>query len=205
MKKPAILLIGPTGSGKSPLGSYLEENGISQHRLAHFDFGELLRQTAAGKKNCGMPEEDIAQLKQILKSGALLERENFYLAERIINHFNSTTSADVIILNGLPRHVNQAKEVSPWFDVRAVIQLECDAQTVVSRIQSNAGNDRTHRSDDDLKLVQRKLEIFETRTAPLCTWFKAKGVRIIKVSVSSDTQPETFVPQLESALASLSF
>ena len=107
MKKPAILLIGPTGSGKTPLGEYIAAKGLFKKQFTHFDFGELLRTTAAGTRTCDLSATDIRRLQDILDSGALLEKETFYLAERIISHFNATTAAEAVVLNGLPRHRQQ--------------------------------------------------------------------------------------------------
>ena len=196
-EKPAILLIGPTGSGKTPLGQYIEANGIFNRRFAHFDFGELLRQIATGKRDCNLPASDISRLKAILDSGALLEADTFYLAEKIISHFNTTTTADAILLNGLPRHEQQAKDISPWFSIRMVIRLACDAQTVFERIESNAGKDRSGRADDGLALIKQKLIIFNNRTVPLCEWFASKGISVMEIPVDVDTQPDAIVAALE--------
>lgn len=194
--KPAILLIGPTGSGKTPLGEYIATHGIFQNRFAHFDFGEMLRQTAAGTWDSNLAATDVARLQSILDSGALLEKDNFYLAERIISHFNTTTIADAVVLNGLPRHRQQAKDISPWFDIRLVIHLVCSAETVVTRIQSNSGKDRAQRDDDQIELVKRKLSIFSTRTAPLCQWFSNQGIEVVDIPVEMETQPAHIVAAL---------
>ncbi len=42
----SILLLGPTGAGKSPLGNQMEQNGIRGKRCFHFDFGHELRSIA---------------------------------------------------------------------------------------------------------------------------------------------------------------
>jgi|GEM_PF-132153 len=41
-----IVLLGPTGSGKTPLGQLMVERGIWGRRCVHFDFGNLLRRIA---------------------------------------------------------------------------------------------------------------------------------------------------------------
>jgi hypothetical protein len=41
-----MLLIGPTGVGKTPFGSCLEKNGFRGRRCLHFDFGHELRTVA---------------------------------------------------------------------------------------------------------------------------------------------------------------
>ena len=53
-----ILLIGPTGSGKTPFGDYLEQHGIADRACLHFDFGSSLRSAAQGILP-GFTEEEI--------------------------------------------------------------------------------------------------------------------------------------------------
>ena len=44
---PALLLLGPTGSGKTPLGDEIERRGLYGRRCLHFDFGASLRAAAS--------------------------------------------------------------------------------------------------------------------------------------------------------------
>lgn len=197
MKKPAVLLIGPTGSGKTPLGNYISRHGLWNKTFAHFDFGELLRQTAAKKRQCKMSTTDLTLLKTILDSGALLEKDTFYLAEKIIAQFNESTDAEFILLNGLPRHVQQAEDVAPHFDIQFVIHLRCTAEVVLERILSNKGKDRTDRTDDSLDLVKKKLEIFATRTTPLISYFENLGAKIVDIGIHPNSQPATLVEDIQ--------
>lgn len=43
----AMVLLGPTGSGKTPLGHVFAARGFLNRRCAHFDFGENLRDNGA--------------------------------------------------------------------------------------------------------------------------------------------------------------
>jgi hypothetical protein len=44
---PALLLLGPTGAGKTPLGDWLEAHGLWGRPCHHFDFGANLRAVVA--------------------------------------------------------------------------------------------------------------------------------------------------------------
>ena len=112
MKLEAILLLGPTGSGKTPLGEYLEQAPLWNRRCHHFDFGANLRAVVAGDEAGSFTAEEIRILRRVLEEGILLEAEQFPLAARILDAFiarNGVRAADLLVLNGLPRHLEQAR------------------------------------------------------------------------------------------------
>jgi len=185
--RPALLLLGPTGAGKSPLGHLLVQNGLAGRTCAHFDFGERLRAVVNREDNGTMSDDDVSFLSSVLASGALLENETFFLAQKIIDRFNRDNPADIVILNGLPRHDGQAADVERSFDVRMVCFLRCSAQTVAERIRQNSGGDRTGRTDDDLDLMAQKLRTFHQRTEPLIERYGAKGIPVMTFDIEVDT------------------
>jgi adenylate kinase len=190
----ALLLLGLTGSGKTPLGQTLHLRGVHGLRCAHFDFGEHLRRiVAGGQSDQVISIADIEFLRGILHTGALLEDKDFPIAKRILRRFLSQQGADaetLVVLNGLPRHVGQARAMASLLQVHTVVNLRCSAETVLARIAGNAGGDRSQRKDDRLADVRLKLEIFDQRTALLVDFYDSIGARIIQLSVSADTAPE---------------
>lgn len=200
----AMLLLGPTGSGKTPLGEYLAERGFRDRRCVHFDFGQNLRDTVAseGAGTDLMPAE-LDFLRDVLNSGALLENETFHIARRIFAAFcrnRELKSRDLVVLNGLPRHVGQATDVAGLATVRLVVCLECKAPTVFARIDANAGGDRTGRLDDSRAEVAAKLRLFNERTMPLLDHYGSRGVRIVRVSVTDDSTLESVVASVTAQL-----
>lgn len=199
----AILLLGPTGAGKSPLGDRIEQAGLWGKRCFHFDFGENLRAIAGLKRAEGFSAAELDYVRDVLERGALLENETFVVAEKILDRFaaaRSVEDGDLLIMNGLPRHEGQARDVGSRVRVGRVVELVCDAETVVERIQTNAGSDRTGRKDDDIALVRRKLEVFTARTAPLLFYYREKGVPTTRLQVTVDTRPDELIAELESVL-----
>jgi adenylate kinase len=199
----AILLLGPTAAGKTPLGELIEARGLAGRRCLHFDFGENLRQTvASGRPDAIVSAEDLQFLRGVLATGALLEDRDFPIAERILRSFLVRRAAEPstwIVLNGLPRHAGQAQRVAAILDVRTVVALECSAETVVARVDANTGGDRTQRTDDDLDAVRRKLTIYAARTAPLVAYYRERGTRIVTLDVQVDTRPEAMWAAVQKA------
>ena len=188
-RPPALLLLGPTGSGKTPLGQVLEVRGLAASRCVHFDFGENLRQAAArNEPDEIVSREDIEFMRHVLRTGALLEDEQFPLAARLLRGFlarRCVGPATWVVLNGLPRHAGQAVAISEILDVRAVVYLRCSPETVAARIQADAGGDRCGRTDDDVGDIRRKLAIFTLRTQPLLDFYRHQNVRAVVLDVTS--------------------
>lgn len=193
-RRPAVLLLGPTGAGKTPLGELMEKRGLWGTRCLHFDFGANLRRIVArNRPDRWIGREELDFLKGVLQSGALLENEHFSIAERVLHSFLAEREADaqtLIVLNGLPRHVGQADAVDRFLEVRMVVALRCSPDTVLARLRSNIGGDRTGREDDDLPSVWSKLALFDSRTALLLDHYRARGTRIETVEVTAGMTAE---------------
>lgn len=202
---PAILLLGPTGAGKTPLGRLLEVTGIAGRRAVHFDFGEQLRQVVAQQPEIVSPEE-LKFLQAVLKTGALLEDERFGLALRILDCFlrdKALRSGEWLVLNGLPRHRGQAERLRPYVTVRAVVELQCSPEVVIERIARNVGGDRTGRNDDTITMISKKVEIYQERTQPLVDYYRQLGVPIVKFPVGVETRPEQLAENIRAELVGL--
>jgi len=189
----AILLVGPTGSGKTPLGSFCEKNGLMKTNVFHFDFGAILRKIAAtGIGSLHLLDQDIETVRRSLQTGALLENKDFHIAKNILIAFveeRQIKEKDLLMLNGLPRHVDQAEDIDPLVDVKIVLSLDCDSEIVRKRIQLNSGGDRTERIDDSFRAVEKKLKLFRDRTILLLNHYQQKGISIETFHVKKNTKP----------------
>ncbi len=194
MHLKALLLIGQTGSGKTPLGETCELNGLWGKKCAHFDFGELLRQVAANlEKPPFLTSEDMDIITKSLETGTLLENETFYIARNIITAFVGIRKMgpdDILLLNGLPRHLGQAEDVDSFLDIKKVIHLKCNPEVIYERIRLDSGGDREGRTDDSMEEIESKLELFNERTLPLLDHYRSKGVSINQLEVSVETSAE---------------
>jgi adenylate kinase len=201
-----ILLVGPGGSGKTPLGEYLQLHGLGKRRCAHFDFGAQLRLIASGGHGVdGLTDAELLVIRTSLESGALLEDKHFPIAARILRAFAAKQklgSADLIILNGLPRHEGQAHHMDGVVAMEAVISLQCSARVVHERIHLNSGGDRAGRADDSVEAIARKLDLFGRRTLPLIEFYRRRGVGVYSIIVAADTSPQQICQQLAGAMPS---
>lgn len=181
----SILLIGPTGAGKSPLGKEIEKRGLLGQRAHHFDFGENLRKVA--KDELPFPEKEKNLIRTILSEGRLLRAEEFFLAEKILHTFlnlNNFNGRDLLLLNGLPRNHSQAESLSSKIQIKKVIYLHLDEKTLFLRLKNDPAGDRKGREDDLKELITKKLKWFKEKNLPLLEYYSQKGVKILEISVT---------------------
>lgn len=186
---PAMLLLGPTGSGKSPLGDHLGRAGIFSRTAVHLDFGAELRNIAA-KSPSSFSSSEREFIRGVLERGLLLENEHFVLAEKIISGVLERTGFDqntILVLNGIPRHTGQARDMDRIASIHAVIALDCCSDDVFCRLRENIGGDRTERIDDHDLLIAEKLRTYRERTEPLIDHYVRSGCRVYRMDIASST------------------
>lgn len=192
-RRSAVLLLGPTGSGKTPLGDAMAQQGLAGRPCAHFDFGAQLRGLVAENRPDDVASaDDLALLRRVLDAGALLEDAQLPLALRILQAFldrHAAAPSTLVVLNGFPRHRGQGEGAARLLDVRTVVVLECSADVVLRRIAGNVGGDRAERIDDDRAAISRKLEVFRQRTAPLVDFYRGAGAWIERLDVTAAMTP----------------
>jgi len=197
----ALLLIGPTGSGKTPLGDLLERRGLWGRRCLHLDFGASLRRLVAGDTPPpGFDDVDVDIADRALRGGLLLENEHFPLAERVLMErirAGRLAVSDLLILNGIPRHLGQAEDVGRLVSISDVLFLHCPPDVVRSRVRRNTGGDRTGRVDDSAAAVAGKLRTFGQRTEPLLRYYEGRGVRVHRIEVTTAMTAEQMADKLE--------
>lgn len=192
-KRRAMVLLGSTGAGKTPLGNLIEQRGLWNHRWVHFDFGAQLRRIAAGDCRDGQfGPDDVAVIQRVLREGALLEDAHAALAEQVLRAFLAEHASPEIgvVLNGLPRHAGQIKTIEPLVEVCTVLALRCPSETAIQRIRNNVGGDRAGRCDDTEEMVRAKIELFYQRTNPLVAHYLDLDIPVRRIVVTATMTPD---------------
>ncbi len=201
----AILLLGPTGVGKSPLGDTVAFSGLFGRLCHHLDFGSELRNAVSDlERSRRYTAAELDFIHGVLERGLLLENEHFPLARKIISLFLDRagfSQHDLLVLNGIPRHEGQARDIETIATIHASVILDCSAEDVYCRIQENVGGDRTERVDDDLELIGKKLVIFHERTAPLINHYERLRCKIYRITVQNTMTPADAYLSLSSLAA----
>ena len=87
-------MVGPTGSGKTPLGQLLEKEGLWGRLCLHFDFGEALRVSATQQtRQLTRSERDAVETS--LRTGTFLENEHFSIAKKLLVNYLTKRNANI--------------------------------------------------------------------------------------------------------------
>jgi adenylate kinase len=91
---------------------------------------------------------------------------------------------DILVLDGIPRNVGQAKIMEDMIDVEKVFHLSCpNRETLFGRLKKRALKD--NRLDDaNEQVIQRRLETYENESKPVLSHYQKE-----KITVVDATQP----------------
>jgi adenylate kinase len=170
-----LLLIGPPAAGKSMLGRILGQ-------VPGFFFvsmGDLLR---------SVPTEAGRHILQQQKSGSLVPNDSVislwaeYMHQHIGQDFQP--ACDTLVLDGLPRNVQQAKMLEAHANIERVIHLACNQKDILmGRIRCDRA--RQARGDDaDEVVMQRRFDIYRNQTEPVFQYYAQTPLSTIDATLT---------------------
>jgi adenylate kinase len=195
MRYKTILLFGAPGSGKGTQGKILGAIPGFFHSASGDIFRSLDLQSEVGR----VFWEYAGKGKLVPDEITIRVWKQFIQGMEMINEFHP--ESEFIVLDGIPRNVNQARLLEDTIDVIKVIHLDCvDLKKMVERLRRRAL--RENRFDDASdEVIQRRLAVYNGETKPVLDYYpKDKVVRIeatmSQIRVLSDVV-KTLVPLKE--------
>lgn len=160
-----VLLFGPPGSGKGTQGKILGATPAYFHCAC----GDVFR-SLDPKSEMGL---EFAKYSQ---TGALVPDElTVKLWRTSIERMAATgkykPEDQYLLLDGIPRTLEQAQLMADDLDVRAVINLYCnDIAQIVARLSKRAALE--NRTDDtDIEVIRHRIDVYEEQTQPLLNFY----------------------------------
>jgi adenylate kinase len=195
MKYRTTLLFGAPGSGKGTQGKIL---GTIPH-FYHFSCGEVFRHLTPDSE-LGKIFLDYSGRGQLVPDEPTIQlwHQTIDAAERSGRFIPAT---DRLVLDGIPRNINQAEMLRNLLDVRAVFYLSCPVmKKLVARLQRRAL--RENRLDDaNIDLIRQRLETYERETKPVLEFY---GPAIVKTIDSTQTPIKVLLDILQAMVSAKS-
>jgi adenylate kinase len=161
-----IIIFGPPGSGKGTQSEYI----IEKFGLAHISTGDILRAEIKSQSELG----NIAA--QFIDRGELVPDE--IIIGMLENKLKELLDEKGIILDGFPRTVEQAKALKNMMaehneKISIMLNLEVTNEELVSRLLKRG--ETSGRSDDNLETIEKRINVYQTQTAPVIDFYKEEG------------------------------
>jgi adenylate kinase len=170
MKYRTVLLFGSPGSGKGTQGKILG----SIPDFFHFACGDAFRNLRIDDPIGRVFIEHSSRGELVPDEPTINLWAKNIQASTLDGEFNP--AKDTLVLDGIPRSVQQADMLKDTLDVKAVFNLTCkDQSKMIERLQRRAL--RENRLDDaNLEVIKRRLQTYETETRPVLDFY---GPRLV--------------------------
>jgi adenylate kinase len=193
-RKIRLILFGPPGVGKGTQAKIL--SGLLN--IMHISTGDILRQEVANGSELGR------KAKTILDSGGLVPDD--LMIEMIRQFVQSPKSENGFILDGFPRTVPQAESLSRLLvdlemKLTMVISMEVNPAKIIERLSNRVacrqcgtiyniladkltdpsrcgkcGGELFQREDDKPEIINKRLKVYESMTAPVKYYYAKTGI-----------------------------
>ncbi len=160
-----VVFLGPPGAGKGTQAiRFAEARGIP-----HVSTGDMLRAAVAAGSELGR------QVQEIMDGGRLVPDD--VIAAVVAARLREDDCAVGFVLDGFPRTVVQAEVLEAELASRSlaldhVVQLEVEDAELTRRMLARSQG----RADDTPEVIQQRLEVYASQTAPLISYYGGKGL-----------------------------
>ncbi len=161
-----LVLLGAPGSGKGTQAARLKEH----LQVPHISTGDLLRAEVAAGSPLGL------QAKEVMARGDLVSDE--ILLGMLEDRFSRADTGGGFILDGYPRNLAKADALDALLGrigqpMDYAVQLEVPVEMLVERIAGRAQAEG--RADDSPESVRKRLQVYDTQTAPVIEFYRSHG------------------------------
>lgn len=196
-----IILLGAPGAGKGTQATRI----AAKYNIVHISTGDIFRANIKGGTEIGK------LAKSYIDAGKLVPDE--VTCDIVKDRLNWNDVENGYLLDGFPRSLFQAEELSKFADIDLCLNLEVDPALIMDRICgrrvcacgesyhvsmlggkttcAKCGKELYTREDDNPETVKARLDTYNKMTAPLIDFYAAKN-KLATVVCGTKTPDEVF-------------
>lgn len=161
----AVLLFGAPGVGKGTQGQILG----AIPGFFHLSTGDMFR-SLDRNSDIGRIFKSYSDKGELVPDDVTIEYWRRYTRERV-EKGDYRLDADLLVLDGVPRSVNQARLMDGHIEVLRIVHLDCaDMDAMVKRLKLRA--QRQSRPDDaNEEVIRRRLDVYRAETQPVLDYY----------------------------------
>ena len=213
------IIFGAPGAGKGTYSSRLQ-NQLGVDVIA---MGDIFRESVKQNSELGK------KVKSYVEQGALVPDD--VVVEVLKDRLSKIPADKGFLLDGFPRTIEQAKTLEGIAKIDVILQLDVPDEIIIERLSSRrickncsavynirflkpkvegicdkCGGELYQRNDDNIEVIQNRLNIYKTQTAPLIVYYREKNIPfVVSVTKSLDSPPEPMVAKMLDDLTKMGF
>ena len=178
MKYQTFLLFGAPGSGKGTQGKTLG----TIPRFFHCACGDVFRSIDTRTK-VGRAFLEYSSKGQLVPDEVTVELWQEAIGAAVDAH-KFKPDIDILVLDGIPRNVGQAKIMEEMIEVKKLFHLSCPGREILyTRLKKRALKD--NRLDDaNEEVIKRRLETYEKESKPVLDYYSRDIVTVVDATES---------------------
>lgn len=162
-----VIIFGAPGSGKGTQSVYIAE----KYGLEHLSTGDLLRAEQQTQSELGK------LISSYTDQGNLVPDE--LIISMLANVLDAKKNENGYIFDGFPRTTAQAEALKVMLAERGIsvsimIDLEVAEEELIDRLLKRGVT--SGRSDDNYETIQKRIQVYHTKTAPVLDFYKKEGL-----------------------------
>ena len=196
-----IIILGAPGAGKGTQATKISE----KYGIVHISTGDIFRANIKGGTEIGK------LAKSYIDAGKLVP--DSVTCDIVKDRLTKDDVKDGYLLDGFPRSLFQAEELSKFDDIDICLNLEVDTSLIMDRICgrrmcacgesyhvstlggkttcAKCGNELYVRDDNNPATVKSRLDTYNVMTAPLIAYYAAQN-KLVTVVCGTKTPDEVF-------------
>ena len=163
-----IVIFGAPGSGKGTQSALL----VEKYGFKHISTGDVLRAEIKKGTELGKTAQGFIDNGQLIPDDLMISI--------LAGVYDALCPCEGVIFDGFPRTVPQAEALKEMLaergtEVAAMLELNVPDEMLMERL-INRGK-TSGRADDNEETIRKRLNVYNTQTAPLIAWYEAEGQR----------------------------
>lgn len=192
-KRPAILILGAPGSGKGTQGKAL---GMVP-RFFHCACGDVFRSLDT-RTELGQKFVEYSSKGQLVPDEFTIELWKAQIENWKDSHVYFP-DADILILDGIPRNVEQAEILEEYIDVHQVFHLSCPDRSELARRMRKRALRENRMDDASDAVIEDRIKTYEAETKPIIEFYSEE----IRTDIDATQQPIKVLHDIISKIVTL--
>lgn len=163
-----IVIFGAPGSGKGTQSDLL----VAHYGFKHISTGDVLRAEMKNGTELGKTAKSYIDNGQLIPDSLMIDI--------LASTYDALCPSEGVIFDGFPRTIPQAEALKAMLaergtEVTGMLELDVPTDMLIERLVNRGKT--SGRADDNEETIKKRLDVYNTQTAPLIEWYEKEGKR----------------------------